>query len=337
MPKPASLVDMASLGSDDPAGGSVAPSSKHLAVGERLKDQNKPSSLIDISADSDKIVDSIFPENPPRQESGGDILLDLGGGGGGEGSEKVTPSSQKDLFGGGGGGSSGNLDDLLGGFSSMAPAAKESEAAAPRVPQPGTKGESALIGDLLGGGRGRPKVPQPGSNKTSLNQPQQPLLNDLFGGAPPTASHSADPFGGGAPVISTTGGGGGDLLGDLMAPTGRAPSAAAPQLQQSASERMVEDMLNNLGGVGAPSVAGVKTMQQQKPQQQSRPNYNSAFFQANPGGGGAGGGVPPSKATFDDLLGMKDILLKIRLISPRHFQAVLPLAPTLTPARLSAR
>ncbi len=264
MPKPASLVDVASLGNS--AGGATAAS----GLSNRLGEQNKPSSLIDIGSGEDKIVDNIFPEHPPPAKAASkddDILLDLGGG-----SEKVTPSSQENS------GSSNNLSDLLGGF------------AEPRVPQPGTNGSTGdptLIGDLFGA-PSRPKVPQPMGGGGASPPSEAPLLNDFFGAQP----SRPDPFGGNPTS------GGGNLLGDLLSPSAMPTAAAAPPTQ-SASERMVEDMLNNLsvgGGGGAPKSTAASTQQPQ------RPNYSSTVFQSSSSSNTVN--KPTTKATFEDLLGL---------------------------------
>ncbi len=295
MPKPSSLVDIASI-SETPAA--------HRPISDQLKEQKKPSSLIDIggtaSEDSEgKIVDNIFPEHPPTSNNkpdaqGSDILLDLGGSGH---ANKPPPASNKNEALGG----SNDLGDLLGGFSA-APA--PAPAPAPRVPQPGggSSNDPTLLNDLFGG-PSKPKVPQPmgGSSSAGQQNQQGPLLNDFFSAPPPPSANSGnvgDLFGQSGPPA------GSNLLGDLLSPSGPPPAApAAPK--QSASEKMVDDMLNNLsvGGSASNNTAPKNTSSAA----QAKPNYNSSFFQTsqnnNNNNGGGGMSKPPSQATFEDLLG----------------------------------
>ena len=64
-----------------------------------------------------------------------------------------------------------------------------------------------------------------------------------------------------------------NLLGDMLSPSRPAASQPAPAAK-SASEQMVDDMLNQLGGANLSN----SNQQQQQQQKQGRPNYNSAFF-----------------------------------------------------------
>ena len=122
------------------------------------------------------------------------------------------------------------------------------------------------------------------------------------------------------PIAPTASAAQNNLLGDLLSPSRPAASQpAAPA--KSASEQMVDDMLNQLGGANLSN----SNQQQQQQQKQGRPNYNSAFFKVQtvllfwrpkvstnkfqepkkPSvGGGLGGAAskPASSANFDDLL-----------------------------------
>lgn len=110
---------------------------------------------------------------------------------------------------------------------------------------------------------------------------------DLFDNVPSSNGNSAD-------LLLPSGA---PNLGDILAPQPQQPA-------KSASEQMVDDMLSQIN-LNAKKTAGaeIKTPQPTPQQPSGRPNYNSAFFNAQTNNGNGQAKKPPSHANFDDLLG----------------------------------
>jgi cyclin G-associated kinase len=256
MPKPASMADMATL------------RDAHHVSG-LLKEQHKPSSLVDLSEHSaaenhSVIVGDLLGGSHPKEPVKSDVsvnavadqnpspLLDFA-----VPSSFPAPSnaessgfgSRDNAFSGAAFGMTAQVDDAflidIGGASSSS-----AQQMAPES-QSGLFDFSAGAADLLA--------------PTSASQPQPKLSND-------------------------------DLFGNVVPPTGAGFS------KRSDSERMIDEMLSRLGtGETKPAPSQPQAPKPQPQPHSSKPNYNSSFFQAP--GAGAGGCPKMTKNSFGDLLG----------------------------------
>ncbi|TRY81208.1 hypothetical protein TCAL_10445 [Tigriopus californicus] len=143
--------------------------------------------------------------------------------------------------------------------------------------------EKSSPDDILLDFDGFPSVAPP---PTNASKPSSTNF-DLFDNVPSSNGNSAD-------LLQPSGA---PNLADLLAPQPQEPA-------KSASEQMVDDMLSQMNLNSRKSAGGDnKTPQPTSQGPSGKPNYNSAFFNAQTNNGNGQARKPPTRANFDDLLG----------------------------------